>query len=447
VPGVFSAEERRRAEQLAGDRRIQIALEHVDPGVTQVLAAGPELIRRWLHAPAKECYGQAVITAALDARRVGARASLTVGYLAVAAPAFLTPAQQATATPNWFEKAIEYATAPVRGAASCLVPVPAGMGQTAGYFTADYLYQTARAIRRSEAVPDLVWQALVTHHHSQDWRQLAYSAESRSHPDSAIALYRLHAEAGGAAQELVNLLARHGQLQEAIALLRQRGDDDSLSAIVRLVDLSIAGPGELGEVIGLLRQMTEDGDRRLIARLAFLLLGHGEVEEAIALLRQLAHDSDRHAAGRLAGPMADLLTRGGDIKELVALQRQPAPDGDRNEEWPGGLLFGDPVAMLLLWIANGDWAGAVQFVEQGNLLALETTRESGYEVMADLAAAFGEVQELQEMADYGNTYAADRLVNLLADQGRIDDLKAEVRAGTYGAAERLAQMRRSARST
>ncbi|MEV4283697.1 helix-turn-helix domain-containing protein [Actinoplanes xinjiangensis] len=62
VPAAFSPAEWNRAEQLAGDGRIRIALQHADPGVTQVLAAGPELIRRWQHAPTSQCYGQAVIT-------------------------------------------------------------------------------------------------------------------------------------------------------------------------------------------------------------------------------------------------------------------------------------------------------------------------------------------------------------------------------------------------
>jgi hypothetical protein len=42
----FSAAERRRAEGLAlGDGRIRAALDAAGAGVTQVLAAGPELVR------------------------------------------------------------------------------------------------------------------------------------------------------------------------------------------------------------------------------------------------------------------------------------------------------------------------------------------------------------------------------------------------------------------
>jgi hypothetical protein len=90
VPEAFTAAERRRAERLAADdHRLRIALSSTDAGVTQVLAAGPELIRRWANADTtdpRQCAGRAIITAALDARRVGARTPLTREFLATAAP-------------------------------------------------------------------------------------------------------------------------------------------------------------------------------------------------------------------------------------------------------------------------------------------------------------------------------------------------------------------------
>jgi len=49
VADTFSAAERRRAEALAADRRIRIALDTPGAGFTQVLAAGPELVRWWEH--------------------------------------------------------------------------------------------------------------------------------------------------------------------------------------------------------------------------------------------------------------------------------------------------------------------------------------------------------------------------------------------------------------
>ncbi len=85
VSPAFSGVERRRAHKLAGkDARIWEALDNTDAGVTQVLAAGPELLRRWEQAT--NPYGQAVITAAVDARCLGVGAPLTRELLADAVP-------------------------------------------------------------------------------------------------------------------------------------------------------------------------------------------------------------------------------------------------------------------------------------------------------------------------------------------------------------------------
>ena len=76
--------ERRRAEDAAiGDRRIRIALDSHDAGFTQVLAAGPQLVRWW--ANASDPFGKAAITAAMDARRIGLRGPLSRDLLMVAA--------------------------------------------------------------------------------------------------------------------------------------------------------------------------------------------------------------------------------------------------------------------------------------------------------------------------------------------------------------------------
>jgi hypothetical protein len=183
VPGIFTTDERRRAKRLVADRRIRIALDSEQVGVTQVLAAGPELVRRWENAPDGQCYGKAVITAALDARRVGAHAPLSAGFLTDAAPAYLSSAEQATAPADWFDRAIRYATEAVHGAAACLTPAAAGMGQVAGYVTADYLHQHARTVRATTAVAVPVWQALVTHHHPDDTMRLADNADHHNVPE------------------------------------------------------------------------------------------------------------------------------------------------------------------------------------------------------------------------------------------------------------------------
>jgi hypothetical protein len=66
----FSRDERRRAEAVATDPRIRIALNTPDAGITQVLAGAHQLVERWNNA---DSYGRAVLTAATDATRLGVR--------------------------------------------------------------------------------------------------------------------------------------------------------------------------------------------------------------------------------------------------------------------------------------------------------------------------------------------------------------------------------------
>jgi hypothetical protein len=116
--------------------------------------------------------------------------------LAAAAPGYLTPAQRATASTDWLDRALTYATTPVRAATATLYPVGAGMGTVAGYNVADYLHQHARLTRRTVHLPDTTWQALADHHHPDDAGRLAASAERRMRPQQAEAIYRRAVDAG-----------------------------------------------------------------------------------------------------------------------------------------------------------------------------------------------------------------------------------------------------------
>jgi len=311
VPDTFTVAELKRADQLSADGRIRVALDTADAGVTQVLAGGPELIRRWERTDvtdARQCYGKAVITAALDARRVGADAPLTRDFLTAAAPAYLSSAQQATAAPDWFDKAIGYATARLHGATGCLTPVAAGMGQVAGWTTADYLYQHAQKLRHTEPVPDLVWQALVEHH-PNDTMWLAVNAGYRYQQRYAEIFCRQAADAGdaNAAIMVADLLVEQGRVDEAIAVLRQHADAGDGYAAERLADLLVE-QGRVDEAIAVLRQHADAGDGYAAQRLADLLVEQGRVEE----LRQRADAGDDYAAAQLTS----LLAEQGRIDEL-----------------------------------------------------------------------------------------------------------------------------------
>ena len=76
--------------------------------------------------------------------------------------------------------------------------------------------------------------------------------------------------------------------------------------------------------------------------------------------------------------------------------------------------------------ANGDYQAAVKL---GDVLAQQGRIEDA-------------LAELRQHAER-DTIAAERLVGLLADHRRVEELEAEVAAGTWGAALRLAGLRSS----
>jgi TPR repeat protein len=206
-----------------------------------------------------------VLTAALDAARLGARAPLSVGLLRAAAVDYCTSRQQAEAPDNWFEEALGYATGKLHGAAAALNPTGAGIGQIAGYTAADYLIQHAAQHRRHERVPASTWDAVVTHiHDPADTRRLADSAANRLLNCYAIPLYRHASDAGDgdAAWRLAGLLAKRGDLDEAEQVLRARADAGDGDAAWRLADL-LAKRGDLDG----LRARANAGDWQAARRL------------------------------------------------------------------------------------------------------------------------------------------------------------------------------------
>ena len=232
-----------------------------------------------------------MLTAALDAARLGARAPLSADLLRAAAPGYCTSQQQAEAPGNWFEQALAYATGKLHGAAAALSPAGAGMGQLTGYTAADYLIQHASRERRYARVPASTWDALLSHiRDPADAARLADSARSRLLYCYAIPLYRHAADAGDehAASQLAGLLAERGDLDRAARPGRRRRRGRRLSA-----GRPAGRPRRPGRA-------ARPGRRRRRARrlrLAGLLADRGDLDE----LRARADAGDGHAASRLAG--------------------------------------------------------------------------------------------------------------------------------------------------
>ncbi len=469
----FTPAEQDRARAVAvRDPRLRAALDSPRYGLTQTLAAAPQLVARWEDAKTASPYAWAVLTAALDTARLGARAPLSTDLLRAAAPGYCTSQQQAEAPRNWFEQALAYATTKLHGATAALSPAGAGMGQVAGYTAADYLLQHASQQRRAARVPASTWDAVLSYiRDPADAVRLADSATNWLLYRYAIPLYRRAAEAGEekAAARLAGQLVRRGDVEElraradagdekaawwladllaerrdldgAIQLLRAQADADDEKAASRLATL-LGQRGDLAE----LRARADAGDQSAAEQLAVLLARRGDLDEAKQLLRPYADAGDEQAAWLLAY----LLAQRGHLEEL----RAPADAGDEKAAWRVAELLaarGDPDGakqILRARAAVGDQQAAFQLarllVRRGDLAELRARVDDGdekaAEQLAELLAQRGDLDGLRARADAGDWHAARELAGLLAQRGDLDGLRARADAGDSHAAPPLVDL-------
>ncbi len=375
-------------------------------------------------AQAASPYARAVLTAALDAARLGARGLLSAGFLRAAAPGYCTSRQQAEAPDDWFEQALAYATEKLYGAAAALSPAGAGMGQIAGYTVADYLLQQASGERRYARVPASTWDAVVSSIvDPADAARLAASARDRLLYRYAIPLYRHAADAGdgGAATALAGLLARRDGLEEAEQVLRPRVGAGDTAAALALADL-LAGHGDLDGAEQVLRAPADAGVKTAATQLVGLLAQRGD----LGGLRGRARAGDGAAAVALGG----LLARRGGREELEEAEQVLRPHADAGDETAVRELASLQVSQL---------------AQRGDLDALRGRADVGDETAAVALAGLlierddldGAEQVLRPHADAGAYAAAVRLADLLEDRGDLDGLRERADAGDWVAAEQL----------
>jgi hypothetical protein len=330
IDSAFSPTEQDRARAAAGrDPRLRVALGAAGYGLTQTLAAAPQLVARWEDARTADRYAWAVLTAALDVTRLGARAPLSTDFLRAAAPGYWTSQQQAEAPENWFDQALVYATGKLHGAAAALSPAGAGIGQVAGYTAADFLIQHASRERRSARVPASTWDAILGHLRDPPTPPGSLTAPEVGCCTAAPSFCTVTPPTpatgrppgswptcwpgaatwtgcapgptpatGLPAVGLADLLAERGDLDEAAQILRARADAGDEHAARRLADL-LAERGDLDEAAQILRARADAGDRGRI-RLERADRPDGDQLGRISQLGHRAGPAPDHRQGRPA---------------------------------------------------------------------------------------------------------------------------------------------------
>nr|WP_263656720.1 sel1 repeat family protein [Nonomuraea aurantiaca] len=468
------------AETIAADPRLRTAARRAPGGrITQELAGAPELLRRYRQADPVE---QAVLWAAMDARRLGHGPYLTEPLLQRAAPGYLDDDtwDQIGGDEDWFTTAVDRLAAPHRRLPGPLIEHHPRPGEPPFphplYRLADYLDQHGRRERALLCPPAAFWDAATRHAHlSADLVALAEAARERGRYRLASRLARQAADAGNtdALLLLAEMREEAGDRPGAERLARRAADVGNIGALVRLAEMwededgqgaerlyrQAADAGDASALLRLAEMRAKAGDRPGAERLYRQVAGTGSPYALDTLARRVEKAGDLQAAERLYQQAADA----GDTAALrrLAAMRERAGDRDGAERiaW-NAAGAGDTFVLWRLFEMReraGDRDGAERLACQtaaaGHPVALRRLAEmreragdrDGAERIARQAVDAGDEFALVKLArlrqELGDRDGAERLYQQVGDAGRFGALAglAEMRqeAGDRDGAERL----------
>ncbi|MGD0240529.1 MAG: hypothetical protein ABSB59_09400, partial [Streptosporangiaceae bacterium] len=284
VPARFTDEEL-TAAAVRGDPVLAAAAAAAGPDgqVTQHLAGGPSLLRRY-QAPDGDPHGQAIITAAMDAARLGHTGPLPAVLLQDAAVGYLDDTAATDAA-----SALAWASAELAGEPRPLEPVP-----PVGFLIAGYLDQHGRRTRRDRLGPASLWDALAAQAAGTGAGNLirvAQSARDRGLYRHAAALWT--AAVGSGSADAARRLVAH---------LRDVSPDDAAPAARWAVgQVRLDDPWDLARLLDeLLAANAGDAVLALLARDPARQVRVDHLWDAVELLRALHTAGAAEQAGVLA---------------------------------------------------------------------------------------------------------------------------------------------------
>ncbi|MCE7003025.1 hypothetical protein LWC34_09320 [Kibdelosporangium philippinense] len=156
----WSDRELASAQAFHGDVRVRRALASADRyGLAEHLAAGPELLRELTNAwsvRTGRARGAALVTAAVDIRRIKYHRPVPLSLLRDLHEAYLTDRGGVALRPEDWDEALDWATQPLHATSSLLEPHPGDE-----YLAFDYLVDAAAKASAPARVLDATWQAVV----------------------------------------------------------------------------------------------------------------------------------------------------------------------------------------------------------------------------------------------------------------------------------------------
>ncbi|MFE9245123.1 tetratricopeptide repeat protein [Nocardiopsis sp. NPDC006938] len=273
----LDGEERERAREHADDQRISRALTpDAVNGFAADITDAPAVLRRWRSAVGgQHARGAAVVSAAVDARRLGYRAPLPRDLLEDLHWHYLEPGRRSTAEEGAFERALAWATDPAGAAAGCLSGVDERSFVPHQHLVSEWARDTTGA-----EVPTVVWNLLPHRVPAPYLATLGHTARESGRTTAAEhawtrLLDRLPGHVGSN-MGMASLALESGDRTAALPFLRPAASANDPQAMARL-----------GEVLG---SITLEGDG-------------SEAEEAGLLLRR-AHREGAEVDPLLAGLLA-----------------------------------------------------------------------------------------------------------------------------------------------
>lgn len=305
VPDHLTAREQQTLRDLAREAedsdRVVYALDagSDDGRVLQRLTLGPELVDAYTSGNLFRPTEFAVLTAAIDARRLGHHEPLPLALITAAADGYLTDRQR-PGDPNWASTALRAVCAgerqdgtrtDVNRALTAMYEVRTRSGSPlADYEPDEYLDQHARLHRQGCLGPAALWEAFTDHvGDPQDLTRLAEAARTRGLYRMAAGLYRRAVQAGSVqaarrlgdgavavpvgGQRVVDWVARHAPLDNPrvlAVLLRElpisaRGTLLSRSLVSQT---ALHDPKGLAALLHQLHQIPEEAARPVLHGLA-----------------------------------------------------------------------------------------------------------------------------------------------------------------------------------
>ncbi|MEV0584571.1 hypothetical protein [Nonomuraea sp. NPDC050310] len=309
VPDAFTRPDlQAMTDRAKGDPRLAEASEHAADGqITQYLAGAPVLLDRYTQASPVT---KALITAAMDARRLGAGPHLPLVWLSEAAPGYLTDTQWQQTGQDWLQQALDYAATPCNGIPGILAPIktgtprnrrnrratppaaaPAPPANGVLYRLADYLDQYGRHHRAGHIPPIDFWTAAARHAHPADLTALGQEARDRGLYRDAAQLLKhatTHGYPGAAALLLRLMHFTHPTDNRPARIAAAHLPLDTPYAVVRLLE-AFWEAGAVEQIAGLAERSVVHvalDNPREVARLLEVLRGVGAVEQIAALLER-----------------------------------------------------------------------------------------------------------------------------------------------------------------